>query len=107
MTSSLTALRPPPTLQPPPTPTRPPRSTIGYRLGRVVVVLGLAAACALAALGAITAPDRTNDLGRPVKVVRYADPTATGHAATRWTPATEAIITVQVPEAAIAAAGGG
>jgi hypothetical protein len=107
MTSSLTALRPPPTLQPPPTPTRPTRSTIGYRLGRVVVVLGLAAACALATLGAITAPDRTGDLGGPVKVVRYAEPTATGHAATRWTPATDAIITVQVPEAATPAAGSG
>ena len=106
MTSSLTALRPP-TLQPPPTPTRPTRSTLGYRRGRVVVVLGLAAACALAALGAITAPDRTGDLGGPVKVVRYAEPTATGHAATRWTPATEAIITVQVPEAATPAAGRG
>jgi hypothetical protein len=106
MTSSLTALRPP-TLQPPPTPTRPTRSTIEYRLGRVVVVLGLAAACALAAVGAITAPDGTGDLGGRVKVVRYAEPTATGHAATRWTPATDAIITVQVPEAATPAAGSG
>jgi hypothetical protein len=106
MTSSLTALRPP-TLQPLPTPTRPTRSTLGYRRGRVVVVLGLAATCALAGLGAITAPDRTGDLGGPVKIVRYAEPTATGHAATRWTPATDAIITVQVPEAATPAAGSG
>ena len=106
MTSSLTALRPP-TLQPPPTPTRPTRSTIGYRRGRVVVVLGLAAACALAGLGAITAPDQAGDLGGPVKIVRYAEPTATGHAATRWTPATDAIITVQVPEAATPATGSG
>ena len=40
-----------------------------------------------------------------MKVVRYAEPTATGHAATRWTPATDATITVQVPEAATPAAG--
>ena len=107
MTSSLTALRPPPALRPRPTPSRPIRSTIGYRLGRVGVVLSLAVACALAAFGAITAPDRTGDLGGPVKVVRYAEPTATGHAATRWTPATDATITVQVPEAATPAAGRG
>jgi hypothetical protein len=107
MTSSLTGLRPPPTLQPPPTPTRPTGSTVGYRLGRVVVVLGLAAACALAALGAVTAPERTGDLGGPVTVVRYAEPTATGHAATRWAPAADAIITVQVAEAATPAAGRG
>jgi hypothetical protein len=31
-----------------------------------------------------------------VKVVRYAEPTATGRAATRWSPATDATITVQV-----------
>jgi hypothetical protein len=61
MTSSMTALRPPPTLQPPPTPTRTTRAP--YRVARAVVLLGLAAACALAALGAITAPDRTGDLG--------------------------------------------
>jgi hypothetical protein len=106
MTSSLTALRPPPALRPRPTPTRPTRSTIGYRLGRVVVVLGLAVACALAAFGAITAPDGP-PTGGPVKVVRYAEPTATGHAATRWTPATDATITVQVPEAATPAVGRG
>ena len=107
MTSSLTALRPPPTLQPPPTPTRPTRSTIGYRLGRVVVVLCLAAACALAALGAITAPDQTGDLGGPVKVVRYAEPTSTGQVATRWTPVTDATIAVQVSEATTPAVGRG
>ena len=71
------------------------------------MVLSLAVACALAAFGAITAPDRTGDLGGPVKVVRYAEPTATGHAATRWTPATDATITVQVPEAATPAVGRG
>lgn len=42
-----------------------------------------------------------------MKVVRYAEPTATGHAATRWTPATDATITVQVPEAATPAVGRG
>jgi hypothetical protein len=64
------------------------------------VLLSLAAACALAALGAITAPDRTDDLGGTVKVVRYAEPTATGRTATRWTPATDVTITVQVPDTA-------
>ena len=47
----------------------------------------------------MTAPDRTDDLAGTVKVVRYADPTATGRAATRWSPATDATITVQVIEA--------
>jgi hypothetical protein len=99
MTSSMTALRPPPTLQPPtPTPTRPTTSTAGYRRGRIVVLLSLAAACALAALGAVTAPDRPDDLAGTVKVVRYAEPTATGRTATRWSPATDATITVQVTE---------
>ena len=107
MTSSPTALRPPPTLQPPPTPTRPTRPIIGYRRARVVVVAGLAAACALAGLGAITVPDRTGDLGGPVTVVRYAEPTATGRAATRWTRVNDATITVQVPEAATPAAASG
>ena len=106
MTSSMTALRPPPTLQPPPTPTSTTRSTAGYRLARVVVLLGLAAAFALAALGAITAPDRTDDLGATVKVVRYAEPTATGRTATRWSPATDATITVRVPEASSPAVSG-
>ena len=72
-----------------------------------MVVLILAAACALAALGAVTAPDRTSDLGGPVKVVRYAEPTTTGHAATRWSAATDATISVQVPAAATPAVGRG
>jgi hypothetical protein len=99
MTSSMTALRPPPTLQPPPpTQVRKPSSAAGYRRARIVVVLGLAAACALAALGAITAPAPTGDPTGTVKVVRYAEPTATGRNATRWTPATDATITVRVTE---------
>jgi Phosphate transporter family len=73
-------------------------STAGYRLGRIVVLLSLAAACALAALGAVTAPDRPDDLAGTVKVVRYAEPTATGRNVTRWAPATDATITVQVTE---------
>ena len=105
MTSSLTALRTPSTLQPPPTPTRTTR--FSYRLAHALVLLGLAAACALAALGAITAPDQTGDLGATAKVVRYAEPTATGRAATRWNPATDAIITVRVPEAPSPAVAGG
>ena len=62
------------------------------------MVLGLAAACALAALGAITAPASTGDPTGTVKVVRYAEPTATGRNATRWTPATDATITVRTAE---------
>ena len=99
MTSSMTALRPPPTPQPPTfTPTRRTTPPAGPRRARIVVLLGLAAACALAALGAVTAPDRPADLAGTVKVVRYAEPTATGCAATRWTPATDATITVQITE---------
>jgi hypothetical protein len=99
MTSSMTALRPAPTRQPPPpTPTRRTTSTAGYRRARIVVLLSLAAAVALAALGAVTAPDRPDDLAGTVKVVRYAEPTASGRAATRWTPASDAAITVQVTE---------
>jgi hypothetical protein len=33
----------------------------------------------------------------PAAVARYAEPTATGHAATRWTPATDATIEVRYP----------
>ena len=62
------------------------------------MLLSLATAFALAALGAVTAPERPDDLARTVKVVRYAEPTATGHAATRWSPATDATITVQITE---------
>ena len=98
MTSSMTALRPPPTLQPPPPTPTPTTSTGGCRRARIVVLLSLAAAFALAALGAVTAPDRPDDLAGTVKVVRYAEPTATGRAATRWIPASDATITVQVTE---------
>jgi hypothetical protein len=99
MTSSMTTLRPPPTLPPPPpvlTPTRRTPPTAGYRRARVVTYLALAAAFALAGLGAVTAPDQVVDAGGTVKVVRYAEPTATGRNATRWSPATDAIITVRV-----------
>jgi hypothetical protein len=69
MTSSMTALRPPPTPRPPtPTPTRGTTPTAGYRRARIVVLLGLAAACALAALGAMTAPDRPDELAGTVKM---------------------------------------
>jgi hypothetical protein len=71
------------------------------------VLLALAAAFALAALGAITAADRTDDLGATVKVVTYAEPTATGRAATLWNPATDATISVRVPEASSRAVSGG
>jgi hypothetical protein len=101
MTSSMTALRPPITLPPPPptpTPTRRARPAAGYRRARIVTYLALAAAFAMATLGATTAPDRTGEPAGTVKVVRYAEPTATGRNATRWSPATDATITVQVTE---------
>ena len=76
MTSSMTALRPPPTLQPPtPTPTQKTTSTAGYRRARVVVRSAWPRPVPWP-LGVVTAPDRPDDLAGTVKVVRYAEPTA-------------------------------
>jgi hypothetical protein len=90
--------RPPPTLQPPtPTPTQKTTSTAGYRRARVVVRSAWPRPVPWP-LGVVTAPDRPDDLAGTVKVVRYAEPTATGRAATRWSPPTDATVTVQVTE---------
>jgi hypothetical protein len=115
MTSSLTELRPPPTHLPPtaPTPTRKSASRAGYWAAAIVAVLGLTMAFVWGAVGTITALDRVDSFDRtpvpgamtvtvtdpgtlvvyyegPAEVARYADPTASGHPATRWNPATDA-----------------
>ena len=118
MASSLTELRPPPTL-----PTAPPArirrqpSTIGYWVAAVVAVLGLTAALVWGALGTSNTLDRVDTFDRtavpgqlavsvtdpatmvlyyegPAVHARYADPTATGRPVTRWNPATDATIEV-------------
>jgi hypothetical protein len=118
MTSSLTELRPPPTL-----PTEPPArirqqpSTIGYWAAAIVAVLGLTAALVWGAVGVSNALDRVDTFDRvavpgamtvlvsdpgtmvvyyesPAVQARYADPTANYRTATRWTPATDATIVV-------------
>src|SRR4029450_9165904 len=118
MTSSLTELRPPPTLPSPP-PTRVRRRPSGgwYWVAGILAVLGLTAAFVWGAVGTITALDRVKDFDRvtipgsltvsvadpgtkvvyyesPAEAARYADPTATGRNATRWSPATDATIEV-------------
>jgi hypothetical protein len=118
MTSSLTELRPPPTL-----PTAPPArirrqpSTIGYWVAAVVAVLGLTAALVWGAVGTGNALDRVDSFERaavpgqatvpvtdpgtmvlyyegPAVQARYADPTATGRPAIPYNPATDATIVV-------------
>jgi hypothetical protein len=121
MTSSLTDLRPPPTL--PPIPSLQARrrpSTAGYWVAAVVAVLGLTAAFLWGAVGIHTTGDRINGFARltvpgattvsvtdpgtmviyhesAAEVARYAEPTATGRPATRWDPATRTIVTVRYP----------
>jgi hypothetical protein len=119
MTSSLTELRPPPTLPAqPPAPIRQQPSTIGYWIAAIVAVLGLTAACVWGAVGTSNALDRVDTFDRvavpgqvavsvtdpgtmvvyyegPAVQARYADPTATGRTATRWSPATDATIVVR------------
>jgi len=86
-----------------------------------VAVLGLTAAFVWGAVGVITALDRVDGYDRvtipgsvsvfvadpgtkvvyyedPAELARYADPTATGRPATRWSPATDA--TIEVGDAA-------
>jgi hypothetical protein len=118
MTSSLTDLRPPPTL--PPIPSLQARrrpSTAGYWVAAVVAVLGLMAAFLWGAIGIHTTGDRVDGFDRlavpgattvavtdpgtmvvyhesAAEVARYAEPTATGRPATRWDPGTRTIITV-------------
>ena len=117
MTSSLTELRPPPTLPStpptPPIPTKRTPSRAGYWVAAIVAVLGLTAAFVWGAVGTITALDRVDSFDRtavpgaitvsvtdpatmvvyyegPAEVARYADPTATGRNPTRWNPGTDA-----------------
>ena len=119
MTSSLTELRPPPTL-----PTEPPArirrqpSTIGYWVAAIVAVLGLTAALVWGAVGTSNALDQIDTFDRvavpgamtvsvtdpgtqvvyyegPAVQARYAEPTANYRTATRWNPATDATIEVR------------
>jgi hypothetical protein len=61
MTSSLTELRPPPTLPAePPARIRQQPSTIGYWAAAIVAVLGLTAALVWGAVGTVTALDRVD-----------------------------------------------
>jgi hypothetical protein len=123
MTSSLTELRPPPTL-PSPLPSPPARkqpSTAGYWVAAVVTMLGLVAAFLWGAVGISTTQDRINGFDRltvpgattmsvtdpatmvvyhesAAEVARSADPTANARiAATRWDPGTRTIITDRYP----------
>jgi hypothetical protein len=119
MTSSLTELRPPPTLPTePPAPIRRQPSTIGYWVAAIVAVLGLTAALVWGAVGTGNALDQIDTFDRvavpgqmtvsvtdpgtqvvyyegPAVQARYADPTANARYATRWNPATDATIVVR------------
>ena len=121
MTSSLTELRPPPTLPPiPPLQASKRPSAAGYWVAAVVAVLGLTAAFLWGAVGITNTQDRVDGLARlavpgattvsvsdpgtmvvyhesPGEVARYAEPTATGRMATRWDPGTRTIVTVRYP----------
>jgi hypothetical protein len=118
MTSSLTDLRPPPTLPPLPSlHARKRPSTAGYWVAAVVAVLGLTAAFLWGAIGIHTTGDRVDGFDRlavpgaatvsvtnagtmvvyhesAAEVARYVEPTATGRPATRWDPGTRTIVTV-------------
>jgi hypothetical protein len=119
LTSSLTELRPPPTLPTaPPAPVRKPRSRGWYWAAAIVAVLGLTAAFVWGAVGTISALDRVDSYDRtavpgamtvsvtdpgamvvyyegPGEVARYADPTATGRPAIPYNPATDATTDVR------------
>jgi hypothetical protein len=110
MTSSLTELRPPPTLPPiPPLQARKRPSTAGYWVAAVVAVLGLTAAFLWGAVGFSNTRDRVDGFARlavpgattvsvtdpgtmvvyhesAAEVARYAEPTATGRSATPLGP---------------------
>ena len=118
MTSSLTDLRPPPTLPPIPSPQASKRpSTTGYWVAAIVAALGLMAAFLWGAVGIHTTQDRLDGFDRLTvpgavtlsvtdpgtmvvyhesqgEVAGYADPTANARYATRWDPGTRTIITV-------------
>jgi hypothetical protein len=119
MTSSMTELRPPPTL-PPIAPRHASKrpSTAGYCVAAVVAALGLTAAFLWGAIGIHTTQDRVDGFARltvpgattasvtdpgtmvayhesAAEVARYVEPTANGRlAATRWDPGTRTIVTV-------------
>src|SRR5215204_643722 len=119
MTSSLTELRPPPTLPPIPSLQASKRpSTVGYWVAAVVAVLGLMAAFLWGAVGISNTRDWVDGFGRTAvpgattvsvtdpgtmvayhesaaEVAGYAEPTATGRIATRWDPGTRTIVTVR------------
>jgi hypothetical protein len=122
MTSSLTELRPPPTLPPiAPLHARKRPSTAGYWVAAVVAVLGLTAAFLWGAVGISNTQDRVDGFARlavpgattvsvtdpgtmvvyhesAAEVARYANPTANGRiAATRWDPGTRTTVTVRYP----------
>ena len=121
MTSSLTELRPPPTVPPiPPRQARKRPSTAGYWVAAVVAVLGLTAAFLWGAVGIHTTQDRIDGFDRltvpgaatvsvtepgtmvvyhesAAEVARYAEPTASGRIASRWDPGTRTIVTVRYP----------
>ena len=121
MTSSMTELRPPPTLPPIPSlPARKRPSTAGYWVAAVVAVLGLTAAFLWGAVGISNTQDRVDGFDRlavpgattvlvtdpgtmvvyhesAAEVAGYAEPTANGRMATRWDPGTRTIATVAYP----------
>jgi hypothetical protein len=121
MTSSLTELRPPPTLPPiPPRQASRRTSTTGYWVAALVAVLGITAAFLWGALGISNTQDRIDSFDRLAipgtvtvsvtdpgtlvvyhesqgEVARYADPTASGRPGTRWDPGTRTIVTVRYP----------
>ena len=119
MTSSLTELRPSPTLPPVLSPQARKGPSIGwYWVAAIVAVLGLTAAFIWGAVGTINALNRVDSYDRTAipgvttvtisdpgtmvvyyegaaEQARYADPTATGRTATRWNPAADATIQVR------------
>jgi hypothetical protein len=121
MTSSLTELRPPPTLPPIPSlQARKRPSTVGYWVAAVVAVLGLTAALVWGAVGFSNTLGRVDGFDRlavpgattvsvtdpgtlvvyhesAAEVARYADPAANGRPATQWDPGTRTIVTVRYP----------